>query len=112
MFASQLKQLLEQGPVVGQRITDARLLCEDWFRAEPGLASFVLWSIFLKLADLNWDDQQGVSTAHQAVFDTILLPDILTMLGSPNLAIPAIAAPLVDQVVLAYHAFLASPPIP
>jgi hypothetical protein len=103
MSAAQLKQLLAKGSMVSDNLRDTIVLCDDWYAAEPSLATFVLRSIFRDLERRGWDDQQGVSTAVYDPFKNGVVPRLM-QIADILIATPA-AEPIdeLDDLVVAYR---------
>lgn len=103
MYPERLSLLLDNGIAPGNAAEMAKL-CDEWFQAEPSLASFVFRSILGELAK-QWDDPQGVPTSKWAPFDSILLPKLkrAAMLVSRD---PAAYTP--DEIIHAFHQALAA----
>ena len=77
MPAKKLKQLLCKGSMLTDNLRDAITLCDDWYAAEPSLATFVLRSIFRDLQLREWDNQQGIPTSEYDPFRNGVLPHLL-----------------------------------
>ena len=103
MWAHQLKQVLAKGSIVADNLRDAVALCDDWYTAEPSLATFALRSLFRDLEWRGWDDQQGVTTAVYDPFKNGVLPHLLHV-ADILFATPA-AEPTseLDTLVVAYR---------
>ena len=76
MSAMKLKSLLARGRMVSDKLDKAASLCDEWYVAEPSLATFVLRGIFRDLIARGWDDPQGVPAAHYKPFRDGVLPHL------------------------------------
>jgi len=63
MYVAQLLPLLVEHTFVPGSVTTLNALCNDWFRNEGSLVSFVFCSVFRDLIARGWDDEQGVPTS-------------------------------------------------
>ncbi len=77
--------------------------CDDWYTAEPSIATFVLRSLFRDLERRGWDDRQGVSAAVYDPFKNGVLP-LLNQIADILSATPA-ASPIAEMegLVVAYR---------
>ena len=58
-------------------------LCDQWFKEQPNLGTFVLRAIFGDLSEA-WDDNQGIAVAMAKPFDEILLPELEELFSSED----------------------------
>ena len=64
MSAASLRAILAKGAMVSDNLRDAAALCDQWYAAEPSLATFVLRGVFADLTARGWDAQQGAPSTH------------------------------------------------
>jgi hypothetical protein len=99
LYIAQLRRQLSSGVFVPGSVYTIVALCDDWFRDESSVASFVFRSIFRDLISRGWDDPQGIPTSEFNRFIADVLPclnDVLAILpGDPSGAI--------EKLVVAYH---------
>jgi hypothetical protein len=103
MPANKLKQLLGKGPLVADNLRDALAICDDWYAAEPSLATFVIRSLVRDLERRGWDDQQGVPAVQYAPFKSTVEPQLIGIVDI--LAVTPAAEPIteLDALVVAYR---------
>jgi hypothetical protein len=103
MSAAKLKTLLARGRVVSDKLEKASTLCDEWYAAEPSLATFVLRGTFRDLIARGWDDAQGVPTAHYRLFKDGVFPHLSAIVDT--LAATPSAEPIdeLDALVVAYR---------
>ena len=103
MPQAKLKALLGSGCLLGDKLTQAAQLCDDWYIVEPSLVTFTLRSLFHDLVGRCWDDGQGVPVAQYAPFQAGVMP-ILKRIAEVMSATPA-AEPIdeLDNLAVAYR---------
>jgi hypothetical protein len=99
MHVARLRPLLVDGTFGKNLVPVIRTVCNDWFRDEASLASYVFLSIFNDLIARNWDDPQGVPPAEYNRF----VADVLPCLNDVLDALPGDPTSALQQLVLAYH---------
>ena len=101
--AKKLKLLLGKGNLVSDTLRETIVLCDDWYTAEPSIATFVLRSLFRDLKSRGWTDQQGVSATIYDPFLNGVLPH-LHQIADILSAMPS-AEPIteVENLVVAYR---------
>jgi len=99
MHVAQLKKLLVNGTFVPGSVTAISAICDDWYRDESSLVSFVFRSIFHDLISRNWDDPQGVPTSEFNRFVADVLPSLNAVLA----VLPGDPSGALNKLVLAYH---------
>ncbi len=99
MYIAQLEQQLASGVFVPGSVTAIAQLCEDWFRDESSVVSFVFRSIFSDLIARDWDDPQGVPTSEFNRF----VADVLPCLNDVLAALPGDPSGAIQKLVIAYH---------
>lgn len=104
MHAARLLPLLVDKAFVPGSVTTILEICNDWFRDEASLASFVFRAVFCDLSVRNWDDDQGVPTSEFELFKADVLPRLnavlTTRLGDTTGAL--------NDLLLAHRSFLRS----
>jgi hypothetical protein len=103
MPQAKLKALLASGCLIGDKLTKAAQLCDDWYMAEPSLVTFTLRSLFHDLKGRRWDDGQGIPATQYAPFQAGVVP-ILKRIAEILDATPA-AEPIteLDDLAVAYR---------
>jgi hypothetical protein len=103
MPQTKLKVLLASGCLIGDKLTKAVSLCDDWYIAEPSLVTFALRALFHDLKERRWDDGQGIPAAQYAPFQAGVMP-ILKRIAEILSATPA-AEPItqLDDLAVAYR---------
>ncbi len=76
-------------------------LCDDWFRNQPSLESFVFRSVFRELTTRDWAEQ----AVPGAVFDRFVA-DVLPRLNAVLTVLPSDPTEALRDLVLAYHRFI------
>lgn len=99
MYIAQLKQQLADGTFVPGSVTAVAALCDDWFRYESSLASFVFRSIFDDLISRQWDDEQGIPTPDFKRF----MADVVPCLRDVLAVLPGDTSGSLQKLVDAYH---------
>jgi hypothetical protein len=97
-----LGPLLASSTFIPKSAADLLASCEDWFRDEPFIVSYVFLSVFRDLADRHWDDEQGVSTDELSRFVSDVLPHLNTVFNN----LPAVSIDSLDALVVAHRNFL------
>ena len=101
MSVNQLKPLLVDGTFGPNSVTTIVALCDDWFRDEASLVSFVFRSIFHDLIAHDWGDEQGVPTP---VFNRFV-EDVLPSLNAVLTVLPGDSSASLHDLISAYHTY-------
>ena len=101
MYVERLVPLLVKGTFTTGSITAISTLCDDWYRSEASLASFVFRSVFRDLIAGGWDDEQGVCTSDLDHFVAEILPRLNAVLT----ALPGDPTAALQDLVHAYRDF-------
>jgi hypothetical protein len=80
MSAAALKSLVDEGPLLSDRLDRALALCDSWFDADPHLAPYVIRSVLGDAAAAGLNDPQGVDVNDYAAFEHDVLPHLRTVL--------------------------------
>jgi hypothetical protein len=99
MYVAKLKQQLVSGAFAPGSVTAISVICDDWFRDESSLVSFVFRSIFQDLICRDWDDPQGIPTPEFNRF----VADVLPALNAVLAVLPGDRSAALQNLVLAYH---------
>jgi len=94
-----LRQRLASGAFVPGSVFDIVAICDDWFRDESSVESFVFRSIFRDLLSRGWDDPQGVATSEYNRF----IADVLPCLNDVLAILPGDASGAIEKLVAVYH---------
>jgi hypothetical protein len=99
MYPAKLKPLLAKGTFGPDRVREISDICDEWFKNESSLVSFVFRSIFRDLIARDWDNQQGVPNDEFERFETDVLPRLDAALN----ALPPRLDTTLSDLVIAYH---------
>src|SRR5262245_40746864 len=74
MYATRLRPLLAKDTFGPDRVSEISDICDEWYKTEASLPSFVFRSIFRDLITDDWNDEQGVPTpVYERFRDDVLL---------------------------------------
>ncbi len=99
---TRLRPLLANGTFGPNLIATISAICDDWFRDEWSLVSFVFRSIFHDLIVRGWDDPQGIPTPEFNRF----VADVLPCLNADLMVLPGDPMRVLQTLVVAYHDFI------
>jgi hypothetical protein len=100
MYVARLQSLLVEDTFAPGSVTTIAAICNDWFRDEGSLVSFVFRSVFRELNARDWAEQ-AVPTE---VFDRFVT-DVLPCRNAALTVLPGDPAGALQDLVLAYRGF-------